>query len=122
MSMPALQTGFEAGGPWADALKEKDILNTGGGWLQKNTHSAFLENWWNSGGEYMRTWTFEQRILSSLLAVDDEERRSTLMLEDAVYNSPRSPCIVHLYAEKKVVAKYRRDMARTCLAGMGLGS
>jgi hypothetical protein len=64
---------------------------------------AFLDRWWHfgdtfKGGFYRLVFPLEQRILNVAMARSQTCRRRTALLEDTIYNSPRSPCIPHLYA------------------------
>lgn len=84
------------------------LLNTGGGWLELAGRAetiAFLDRWWRlgdtfKGGVYRQAFPLEQRILNVAMAHSQKEREATALLEDTIYNSPRSPCIPHLYAVK----------------------
>jgi hypothetical protein len=109
--MPLIKRAFDEDGEFLHAMGRQDMLNTGGGWLElghRPSTISFLDRFYaagetHEGGRFKHAFSHEQRVLSTILSQPDadRDRRETALLEDAVYNSPRSPCIVHLYGGAK---------------------
>ena len=122
MPMPELQRSFEDDPVWPTLMRGVDIVNSGGGWLERNTGNVtWLDEWWDlgstwEGGRYERDQYHEQRILNVLMAGSSAMRKETLLLEDPIYNSPRSVCMPHMYAIFKEGPEVRRQMAADLLA------
>jgi hypothetical protein len=123
--MPQLQALFESSENFTRAMWRRDVLNTGGGWLElglRESTLSFLDRFFAYGdayqrgkdgrGKYLRCFPYEQRVLNALMSLPESaaDRRQTALLEEAVYNSPRSPCIVHLYSNNKRNGAYRRTL------------
>lgn len=117
MHMSELQRSFDEDSAWSAHMLGADIVNSGGGWLERNTGSVtFLDDWWALGatwqaGHYLQNPYHEQRILNVLMAQRPELRKETILLEDPFYNSPLSVCIPHMYAGYKDRVDARRQMA-----------
>jgi len=124
-----LQTRFENETyGWAAVMEHKDLLNTGL-WLEMpgavGWNLTFIETIWQmgasvEGGRYRVDPYHEQRIMNLLFIKSSYYRSKVSLLEDILYNSPRSPCVVHLYAEKKTLEPYRTRMADDLLSRLGM--
>ena len=110
--MPVLQALFETNGAFEKVLATgRDVLNSGGGWLELGGTGVrrsldFLERWFAASdtyekGKYKWCFPYEQRVLQRVLAASPADRMQTGLLEDIVFQTHRSPCIAHLYSNKK---------------------
>lgn len=61
----------------------------------------------------VQEFTYEQRILSVLMGLRHDLRKSTAFLEEETYNSPLSECVPHLYGPYKGDPKFVETLAGT---------
>ena len=129
-----LQHMFEASNSTAETtMRKHDILNTGGFWLENLTNKDslsteqrlfFLRAWYALGRTHA-TLHFnlanDQRMLNCVMANHRSFRKSTLLLEQRIYNTPfPGSCSCHLFAGFKRQEESRRRLAERLVKQIAL--
>lgn len=120
MPMPDLQSLFEQHPKFNRAMYDTDLFNVGSGWLELGHpkgspalhHTmSFLHQWWAEArnfenGKWLLNFPWEQKSLSTTMSTRADIRAQTALLENDIYGSPDSPCLVHLMAKKKLLPEF----------------